>query len=81
MSESLRIRYPFPHYLILCQGASERLLGGGVVSGFFAGVKGCAGTHVILKRDTNMSLSRGSIVSIWRAFHLKQTSRYTPLVY
>ena len=25
VSESLRIRYPFPHYLILCQEASEGL--------------------------------------------------------
>lgn len=66
---------------IMSGGQLETLRGGGCVRcEFLAGVKGCAGTHVILKRDINMSLSCGSIVSIWRPFHLKQTSRYTPLV-
>lgn len=73
MSESLRIRYPFPHYLILCQEASEGLWeaggGGEVGTGdsreFLAGIKGCADTHMISQPDKNTSLSLSC--GVWRS--------------
>lgn len=75
MSESLRIRYLFPHYLILCQRASERLLwwgraGWGVEDshGLLAGFAGCADTHVIVKRDTNKPVL-GSVMWVLKSIH------------
>lgn len=61
VSGSLRICYPLPHYLILCQegqrdalrrvGVEEEGGWGGGLS-FLAGVEGRADTHVVSEGDT-----------------------------